>query len=126
MKKYRILKRLLIIVCVIVAVFAVTVGCVAADLFLIGGVKPIDTIGITEINADNSKIHLVGTTSESATAYKGYTYRIADGALYLRIYQVIVGFYRYGDFDISISGDFSAVQKIYIEDDTDSRLIWRK
>ena len=96
-------------------------------LFIIGSVKPVDSVFIENVYVDKNQVEISGDFISSADAFRKYKYRIEDGDLYVTIYWVYVSdFYRYGKVDIKIEGEFSNLDNIYLEDQTTKKLIWKK
>ena len=89
--------------------------CESPDVLLI------ETVYVTDETA-----HIVGNTSNSATSYVGYTYRIKDNVLYLGIKQnLLFGFAdRNGKYSIALKGDFKHIESICLLNNEKNKKIW--
>ena len=124
------MKKQVLIICLVIGValliIALIVGGFLGSILLTENVMRVERITIYETKVESSNVSISGGfRQDSALAYKGYKHRIADNTLYITIYEVLVSnHYRSGNFDIILSGDFSALQKIILEDSQSERVIW--
>ena len=121
------MRKLIIIVCVILGVILFLIGGFFAVLSM-GSVMPVERVTIYEVKVENASVNISGDfLQDSALAYKGFKFKIADNILYVKIYKVLVSnIDRYGDVAICIEDDFSSLQKIYLDDGTNQKLIWER
>lgn len=84
-------------------------------------VLQIDTVYVTD-----EIVHIVGTTSSSATSYVGYTYELKDNVLYVGIKQnLLFGFIdRIGAYSFTIKGDFDNIESVCLVNKKDEKRIW--
>lgn len=126
------MKKILIIIAgivlVIILIIGVIVGVLAIRFFIIGDIMRPGVIGLIKVSASDSQIKFSGDfILASAQAYKNYSYRIEGGVMYIKIYGVYVSaLHKYGQFDITMNGDFSTITAIYLEDSKEKKIIWEK
>jgi hypothetical protein len=109
------------IICIVIIIG----GAVLLKTFIIGSLESVDIVPLNHISVSDTEIALSGELQASALAYKGFKYRIDGETMYVRVYSVVVSsFHKYGTIQIGIDGDFSNINKIYVEDSDNQRLIW--
>lgn len=117
------MKRI-IIIGIIVILIAVT-GAVMIN----GRVQIIrpGAIGMTKVDVDNNGIHVTGEVAlDSISVYKKYIYRIEENNIYITIYGGAGSSSdESGHIDLFIDGDFSEIEKIFLEGKDESVLIWQ-
>jgi len=81
----------------------------------------VETVYVTD-----ETVNIVGNTSNSATAYIGYTYEIKDNTLFLGIKQnVLFGFNnRNGGYSFKIEDDFENIESIQLVNKKEEKCIW--
>jgi uncharacterized protein YxeA len=116
-------KRLLVFIGIILTI---TIGGFMMKSFIFGGEIRAGAIGLVKANVNETEIRVSGDfILESSKAYKNYRYRIDGNNVYIKIYGTLVSsIYRYGAFDISIKGDFSLIENVYLEGHGEETLIW--
>lgn len=112
-------KRIKIILLFCFLIFVIVV--IMSNEYISGRELHPNSITITYLNVENNKIQLKGRFLASAEVYKKYKYRIDGDKLYIKIYTALCGG---GDIDISITGDFSMINEVYIEGVDNERMIW--
>lgn len=84
-------------------------------------------IGMTKVDVDNNGIHVTGeVVLDSISVYKKYSYRIEENNIYITIYGGAGSSSdESGHIDLFIDGDFSEIEKIFLEGKGESVLIWQ-
>ena len=81
---------------------------------------------IKTVYVTDEKIHIVGHTTNSSTAYVGHTYEIKDNVLYLGIKQnLLFGFNnRNGGYSFAIEDEFKNIESIQLVNKKEEKCIW--
>jgi hypothetical protein len=111
------------------------VAVIIIVILLIGSIRYL-TVGngvntkslfVNDIEVNNEKLHIVGTTTSSALAFAGYYYTIENQSLYLKLrYTIVNQFHSNGDFSITINDNLMNIKKIYLQgmESEDLELVW--
>lgn len=117
-------KNLLILVIVITIIAAGSTAYLA-----VGKVIDTNSVHIEKLKVDNDKLKAYGTTSSSAEAFDGYSYKIDYNILYLKLrYSIVNPIHQNGDFQIILHDNLKNIKYIYIQGSMaeDKKLIWTK
>jgi len=94
---------------------------------MIGSLVNTQTLLIRDITVSSEKLHITGTTSNSAQAFTKYSYTIENDILYLKLrYALVNPFHQSGDFNIIINDNLVGINKIYLQGQKydDLQLVW--
>ena len=114
--------RLIIILGLSVIIFLGVVF--ALNLFVFGKVKDVSSIGMQNLSVTDDKVLFSPVFMTSADIMSGYSYRIENDIMYIKIKSVLVG--GFGKSNVEIKGDFSKLQKVILEDKENEKVIWEK
>ena len=118
--------RVLMISGVILAIVIFIVAAFVLKLFVIGDTQDVNSLTIHNLSASSEKLFFnFRIPLSSANVVRSYKYRISDDILYIELTSVIVGIFR-PLHTVEIEGDFSAINKVMLEDNENKRLIWEK
>lgn len=93
--------------------------------FVIGKVQETYSVAVTDIKMTDNNFLMKFLFVTSADVYKGYSYRVLNDTLYIKIRSVLVGGLGKPS-EISINGDFKNINEVIIEDETSQKVIWPK
>lgn len=89
-----------------------------------------DTLAVISSGVKEGELVLSGTTESSAAGYSGYSYRVTDGKLILKIRYVPFAdhWHPSGDFRVVLSDkDMMGIQQVYLYGkDSKERLLWTR
>lgn len=124
--KKSIIKYITIFISVILSVFVIS--RYSWRLFKFNYCENPNNLYINSIDIKSNNIYLIGNIIESASSFIGYTYKISDKNLYIGLkYNTLTGFFkRDGQFKIKINCDVNQIQKIYLKNKFENKLIWEK
>jgi hypothetical protein len=113
-----------------IIVFILIILITGYIFFIHGTYVTTKVIGTTQINVEDNELIITGNTSESATGFSGYRYKIVDENLYLQIrYSIVSKVNPSGHFDINITDDnLKSVKKVFFQGGktNDIELIWSR
>ncbi|MCL2150258.1 MAG: hypothetical protein FWH51_04965 [Dehalococcoidia bacterium] len=119
------MRRVHLVIIAVILLIILTVIALALNVFVFGQIKDISLVGARDVYVSSEKISLYITFGSSADTMSGYSYRIKDDIMYIKIKHVIVGIVNKPN--VEIIGDFSTLQKIVLEDnDGKQKVIWEK
>lgn len=118
------MKKIHTITTVILAVIILVGGVITLNLFVLGKVKNVSSIGVKDLSVTNEKVFFSPVFMTSADIMSKYSYRMDNDIMYIKIKSVLVG--GVGKKNIEIIGDFSALQKIVLEDTENEKIIWER
>lgn len=114
---------------IIIIGIAVILIAVTGAVMINGRVQIIrpGAIGMMKVDVDNNGIHVTGEVAlDSINVYKKYSYRIEENNIYITIYGGAGSSSdESGHIDLFIDGDFSEIEKIFLEGKGESVLIWQ-
>ena len=119
------MKVFLVIIGIILVSFIAFVGLVSLKLFIIGKVEEVPSIKVEDLTITENRVYFSSWFFSSATVMGGYSYKVKDDTMYIRIRSVIVGVVR-KPYIVDIHGDFSSLTKVVLEDRNIKRTIWTK
>ncbi|MCD8501388.1 MAG: hypothetical protein LRY71_06460 [Bacillaceae bacterium] len=97
--------------------------------FVYGSYIGVENYSVREITVQDNILHLTGTTNSSGQAYSGYSYKVKDENVYIKIrYSLVSTFNQSGEANIVIEDNFKDVENVYLQGSKrdDNRLIWSR
>lgn len=118
------------IVTAVIIIFIMIILILGYRTFIHGCYVPTEVIWATQIKVEDNELIIAGNTSESATGFSDYKYKIVNENLYLQLrYSIVSKVNSSGHFDIDIiDDDLKSVKKIFLQggQSEDIELIWSR
>ena len=109
------------------AIFAIILlagSIIVVKPFLFEKVKTVSSIAAVDLTVTDETVFFHPLFMTSADVMSHYSYRIENDIMYIKIKSVLVGVIPLRN--VEIKGDFTSLQTIMLEDDSDQKMIWKR
>ena len=119
------MKKILLAVSILVGISVLFGIWCLVSIFFIGGYR-IEGI-FNEVSLTDNSLTMSGSSNGSGDAFAGYSYEIKGDSIYIKLRYVLVSkFFRSSEYDIKIEDDFTDVDKVYLTNGKENRLVLDK
>ena len=116
--------KIIRIITAILAIIIVIGVVVALNFYVFGEVPDVSTIAVLDLSVKPKKVSFTPVFMSGANIMGGYLYQVKDDIMYITIRSVLVG--GVGKESVEITGDFSTLQKIVLDDKKTEKIIWER